>query len=138
MRGVMAAEAAQPFAGVALFIACPAFAGAKAGYVFKMGSEGLGYYIDAAPALPAEASREVYRDASDQKDQPAQPHSEPKAHHHSKEQQPLSLRSPPQSMDQAIAALRPLFLKASIAAAEAESDVASDDEEDFGCTYDVD
>ena len=39
-----AAASAQP-----PFFAAPAFAGAKPGYVFKVGGEGLGYYLDTCP-----------------------------------------------------------------------------------------
>ena len=49
-----AAPAAPPAAATAPFVGAAAFAGAWAGYVFKMGEEGLGYYRDGPPAADAE------------------------------------------------------------------------------------
>ena len=44
-----AASPAQPAPGRAPFIAAVAFAGAKSGYIFSKGAQGVGYYVDTGP-----------------------------------------------------------------------------------------
>ena len=44
-----AASPAQPAGGRAPFIAAVAFAGARSGYVFTKGAQGVGYYVDTDP-----------------------------------------------------------------------------------------
>ncbi len=47
--------AAAPLAAAAAFIPSPSFQGARFGYAFTMGPQGLGYYAEARPAVPAAA-----------------------------------------------------------------------------------
>jgi len=52
-RAVEAAPIDLPSELTGSFLACRAFAGARQGYVFKAGDEGLGYYLDVGPAPAA-------------------------------------------------------------------------------------
>jgi hypothetical protein len=49
LAAAAAAAAATVAAAAAAFMPAAAFAGAKPGYVFKMGAQGVGYYADAGP-----------------------------------------------------------------------------------------
>ena len=67
-RAVEAAPIDLPSELTGSFLACRAFAGARQGYVFKAGDEGLGYYLDACPApaatlRPSAAAADVTRAA---------------------------------------------------------------------------
>jgi hypothetical protein len=57
--------------GQAPFVPSPAFTGARQGYVFKLGREGVGYYLDGAMLLAAGSSHPP--PAADSRPKPAKP-----------------------------------------------------------------
>ena len=57
MLAAQAAEAAAESGDG--YIKSSSFTGPKAGYVFKLGSLGQGYYVDGASGVPADADEEI-------------------------------------------------------------------------------